>query len=427
METEEIKLQELTNKLMKDLSDYGLQETTLEEYKILCNKIVRFADDHGITSYSPEFISTYKNYLDNRLANGEICKDYHRLNERAIRMLSSLAETGITDFSARKPINPKYPVPATVVTMIEDILNGLPVSDKTKSDLRGPMRHLFWYGLKSEKSILDFDDDLIMKFLINEVPVSNGGSTGRTLRCVKYVTSYLKANGNKKIRYDYNQLVLKNKHRKIVSAFTEDEIRLLADAADTETPLGKRDLAIILLAYCTGLRGVDILKLKLSEIDWRKQRVSIVQSKTHTPIISELNGAVMNALADYVLNARPSCDVPEVFVTSKAPYRNLSYGLSNMIDKYCTKASITKLPLRSFHSLRRSFETVMVSHGVPIETVSQMMGHKTIDEDKPYITHDKNKIDFVAMDFSAVPIKAGLYAVDTLHSSDSKNPEGGEC
>ena len=79
-----------------------------------------------------------------------------------------------------------------------------------------------------------------------------------------------------------------------------------------------------------------------------------------------------------------------------------------MIDKYCVKASVPKIVFRGFHSIRRSFETVMVSRGVPIETASQMMGHKTISEEKPYITHDNEKAAFVAMDFLDVPIRAGI-------------------
>jgi hypothetical protein len=39
-----------------------------------------------------------------------------------------------------------------------------------------------------------------------------------------------------------------------------------------------------------------------------------------------------------------------------------------------------------------------------------MMGHKTIEEDKPYITHDKSVAAFVAMGFADVPITAGVYA-----------------
>ena len=38
------------------------------------------------------------------------------------------------------------------------------------------------------------------------------------------------------------------------------------------------------------------------------------------------------------------------------------------------------------------------------------MGHKSITEDKPYITHDKSQISFVALDFSDVPISSGYYA-----------------
>ena len=131
----------------------------------------------------------------------------------------------------------------------------------------------------------------------------------------------------------------------------------------------------------------------------------------------------MNALADYILDWRPKCDVSEVFVTVKAPYRSLSKGFGSMIDKYCEKAGVQKIALRGFHSIRRSFETVMVSRGVPIWTASQMMGHKTITEDKPYITHNKSQAAFVAMDFSDVPITTGFYA---RHSGTSSSEKRGD-
>ena len=135
-----------------------------------------------------------------------------------------------------------------------------------------------------------------------------------------------------------------------------------------------------------------------------------------------MNGATLNALADYILDWRPKCDIREVFVTVKAPYRRLSKGFGSMIDKYCKKAGVSKIVFRGFHSLRRSFETVMVSRGVPIETASRMMGHRSIAEDKPYITHDKSHVAFVAMDFSDVPISCGLYLG---HTKSTASIEGG--
>ena len=326
-----------------------------------------------------------------------------------MRMLSSLAERGVVDFSSTKSLPLKYIVSDEINSLVEMILDSHPVSTATKNDLRAPTRHFLWYAEQLGIKPQFIDDTIDMSFLIDEVPVSNGGSTGRTLRCVKYATEYLRAHGNCCLQRDYTLLKLKNDHRRIIPGYSEEEISGIAQAADTDSIIGKRDFAIILVAYCTGLRGIDIIGIKLSDIDWHNHKVSVVQSKTHTPIVSELNGATLNALADYILDWRPKCDIPEVFLTVKAPYRRLSKGFGSMIDKYCEKAGVSKIAFRGFHSLRRSFETVMVSKGVPIETASQMMGHKSITEDKPYLTHDTHQISFVAMDFSDVPITSGFY------------------
>lgn len=327
------------------------------------------------------------------------------------------------DFANAKRLPRKYPVSDEVIELIEKILDTYQISDKTKKDLRAPTRHFLWYAAQQGFTPESINDMTVMQFLIEEIPISNNGSMGRTLRCVKYATEYLKNNGNHNIHRDYTFLKLKNDHRRIIPAYSEDEIRSIAYAMDTDDVLGKRDRAILLIAYCTGLRGIDIIRIKLTGIDWQKQKVSVIQSKTHTPVISELNGETMNALADYDLDWRPECDASEVFVTVKAPYRGLLKGFGGMIDKYCEKAGVPKVALRGFHNIRRSFETVMASRGVSIETVSQMVGHKTITEDKPYITYNKSRAAFVAMDFSDVPITTGFYA---CHNSTSLSGKRGD-
>lgn len=415
-------LQSLTEQLIEEVKDYGILDVSVPQYENVCRGIVSFARKSGEETYSADLMESFCKHLEERVKSNEICYGYQRFQERVVRMLSSLAETGTVDLSRRKSKTVKYPVPDEVSVLVEEILDGQSISDKTKSDLRAPVRHIFWYALERGIPYAEIGDKTIMEFMIEEIPVSNSGSTGRTLRCVKYVTEYLKSHGNKNIRHDYRLLTLRNDHRRIIPAFSEEEIASMSTSIDTGVPIGKRDYAIILLAYCTGLRGADILLLKLSDIDWRAQKIRICQSKTHAPITAELNGMTMNALADYVLDARPSCNVSEVFVTAYAPYRTLSGGFAAMIDKYCNKASVRKIPFRAFHSLRRSFETVMVSRGVAIETASQMMGHKTIGEEKPYITHDKSKAAFVAMDFTDVPIRAGIYAGT---GSRCGLPEGG--
>ena len=417
-------LKPLTDQLMKEVRDYGIREVSTALYQNVCNSIIRFAKSSQVDSYSPELMDSYKDDLDKRCSAGGICKEYRRFQYRVIRMLSSLAEYGRVDFSTAKFPLHKYLVSDETSDLIEKILDSYPISDATKKDLRAPTRHFFWYAQQRGIKVESIDDNTVMSYLIDEVPVSNGGSTGRTLRCVKYAAEYLKEHGNHNIHRDYTLLKLKNNHRRMIPAYSEEEVARIAKAADTDDALGKRDFAIILIAYCTGLRGIDIISIKSFNIDWHGHKVSVIQSKTHTPVISELNGATMNALADYILDWRPKCNVPEVFVTVKAPHRRLSKGFGNMIDKYCEMAGVSKAAYRGFHSIRRAFETVMVSRGVSIETASQMMGHKTIAEDKPYITHDKSQIAFVAMDFSDVPVSSGYYSIRES-STSSKDGGGG--
>lgn len=403
-------LQHLTDQLIMEVKCYGILEISIEQYKIVCNSILKYAETCGKSEYTPELMASYSKYLDERISSGAVCAEYRRFQFRVMRMLSTLAETGKVDFSRAKYSLLKYPVSNETAELVEQILNSYSISDKTKIDLRAPTRHLLWYAAEQGVMPEKIDDALIMRYLISEVPTTNGGSTGRTLRCVKYTTEYLKKNGNQSILRDYTLLKLKNDHRRIIPAFLEEEFAEIVDATNTEKKIEKRDRAILLVAYCTGLRGIDIIEIKLSDIDWRRQKISVIQSKTHTPIICELNGTTMNVMADYILDARPECDVPEAFVTVKAPYRKLSKGFGSMIDKYCERAGVQKITFRGFHSIRRSFETIMVSRGIPIETASQMMGHKTITEDKPYITYNRSQSAFVAMDFTDVPILCGIYA-----------------
>ena len=167
-------LKPLTDQLMKEVRAYGILEVSTEQYQITCNLIVSFAQSLQIDHYSPELMDSYKDHLDKRCSLGDVCKEYHRFQLRVVRMLSSLAETGVVDFSSKKPPLRKYHVSDDISILVEKILDSHPISDATKSDLRAPTRHFLWYaeqrGIRPEL----IDDTTVMSFLVNEVPGSNG-------------------------------------------------------------------------------------------------------------------------------------------------------------------------------------------------------------------------------------------------------------
>jgi integrase/recombinase XerD len=80
------------------------------------------------------------------------------------------------------------------------------------------------------------------------------------------------------------------------SVWENDDIVSILSCIDRRNPTGKRDYAIILLALRLGLRGSDIKGLKLSNINWEQDTITIVQQKTKEPVALPLSAEVGFAL-----------------------------------------------------------------------------------------------------------------------------------
>ena len=170
--------------------------------------------------------------------------------------------------------------------------------------------------------------------------------------------------------------------------FSGVEIERLLDTPDVETPIGKRDYAIMLLAAQTGLRACDIVNLRREDIDWRTREIRIVQKKTGKPLSLPLQPESGNAIADYLLNARPESDLPYIFLCHVGALRPINNrSASSIVTKYLHRAEIVStIPRRGFHSFRRSFGTRLLQNEIPLELLQQLLGHSKIDSAKPYLS-----------------------------------------
>ncbi len=403
-------LRSVVDSMLRQYKAYGIADTSYNTYKNgFCNPIIRFFDERNGGMYSESILDNYLIMQKEKLENNEISLTYYSIISRIVRLLKTVAETGTADFSSAKSDKQYIPSPEHQ-ELVDHIIELNNISPGSVKNLHVRIRHLFCYIESQGITDKELTDSVFFDYL-SSVAESHKGCITEIMRAVRLTSTYLKANGSEKLSTDFSLLPIKKPAIHMIPPYSYEEIKRIVDVIDT-TPIGKRDYAIMLLAFDTGLRGIDIIKLKNQDINWKAGTLSIKQSKTKHPVTQALKGVVLNALADYILDARPDNGEKEVFLSHRPPYKAFcgSDALDNIIGKYCKLAGVEKKPRRAFHSVRRAFATELSLKGIPLGEISELLGHRSLRSDKPYLSYSRNQISFVASDFSEIPITDGLYA-----------------
>lgn len=180
------------------------------------------------------------------------------------------------------------------------------------------------------------------------------------------------------------------RERKIIETFTQkEETELLACLKSDK--LSKRNKAIGLLMFETGLRGTDITAFQLSDIDWEHSCINLLQSKTKKTLTLPLSPVVGNALIEYLLNERPSTELATVFLTLHPPYRPLK-SVYQIMSSIAQKAGLTPKAGVGPRAYRHSVATRMLNNGTVLPLIAQKLGHSSPDTTMVYLNTDKRKM-----------------------------------
>lgn len=181
--------------------------------------------------------------------------------------------------------------------------------------------------------------------------------------------------------------------------FDVSEIHTLLEAPDKTQPIGKRDYAIMVLAAQTGLRACDIVSLEFANIDWKASEVHTIQKKTSHPLSLPLQKESRDAIIDYLLNGRPKCNLPYIFLCHCSPIRPLNNrSASGLVSRYMKQTKINdRIQRRGFHSFRRTFGTNLLQNQTPFDTIQQLLGHSNMNSLKPYLSIDERGLKECAL------------------------------
>lgn len=412
-------INDIVNETMRQMETYGLSAGTIRmQYYGIFKPLINLHATAGQPAYSSEIIGRFFSSYEDRLAAGTVTQSHFATVKRAIQFLDSCASTGTVDFSYA--IRPIKVIPSDChMLMVNECIQGIKgLSSREGKNIGLYMRHFFCFMEQKIPDSSPVTDSLVREFIL-EACAKYEGSIGYIMRAVRCITAYLRSKGLMGGDTDYKAFTPKAPRTKMQVPYSPDEVEAMLGATDP-TPLGMRNRAMLLLGYGDGLRAIDIIRLTLDDIDWRKGELQIVQSKTSEPLKLTMNPTTMNAVADYILKARPESSLRTVFLTVTKPYRPLasSSRLSVMMVELSEKAGVEIIPGRAFHGVRRSFAVNLAEADVPLATISQMMGHTGFSSDRQYLTFSREQTGFCAMGFDLVPVTSECYISDAF-------PKGG--
>lgn len=404
----------LVYRTKRELMSFNLSEKTISNYTYDgFDPILRHGIQHGITKYSKDFLENFAANARSAYENHQLCRSVYQNVRKTVSLLEECHDTGKLDWHylpawSTKTLTP--PFSRAVDGYCEMNRRNQALADGTIATNKSAIRQFLF--CVEEMGLCDFHE--ITHRVVNDCITLLAPKYPHGMQsCIPAIRSFLTFLYGKGLIAEALQTAIPETsapRRAIRHGFMPEELEQLLSAADRSAVIGKRDYAMMLLAIQTGLRVVDISSLTFQNIDWHRAEIHVVQHKTGRALSMPMEPAVGNAIADYILNGRPKGECSFVFLSKDPPYRRLhNRSASSIVSRYMKKCGIDResIPRRGFHSFRRSFGARLLQSEIPLEMLSEMLGHSSIDSSKPYVAVDETGLRSCAIGLTGLEVKVG--------------------
>ena len=250
-----------------------------------------------------------------------------------------------------------------------------------KADLHNIKRLKAFFGSRYLHEITPL---LIERFKNDTSKVVSPSSTNRALTRLKAIFNkaivWKKFNGDNPVK---GIKFFKENNIRLRFLEKEEIARLLSNSNDYLRP-------IVIVALNTGMRRGEIYNLKWHDIDFKRSIIYLLQTKNGEKREIPMNETIKAEL----IKVRKDPNSPYVFHNDDGrPF----YNLRKSFFTACKKSGIINF---RFHDLRHTFASQLVMSGVDLNTVRELLGHKSLEMTLRYshlsLDHKKRAVDILA-------------------------------
>jgi len=255
-------------------------------------------------------------------------------------------------------------------------------------DLESLITHLETIGVSD---IADLELVHLRSWLANQ-QVKGGARTTLSRRAVSVRLFTKWAVKNKFLAKDVAATLATPKgHRTLPEVLEIADAKLAMDslatrAAEEETPISLRDVAMVEVLYASGARVAELCGLDLSDIDYDRQTIRVL-GKGNKERTIPLGNPAMRALNLYLKEAR---DTLKNAQSANAVFLGVR---GKRIDQrtvrtvvYNALQAIEGIERMGPHALRHSAATHLLEGGADLRTVQEILGHASLETTQIY-TH----------------------------------------
>lgn len=384
-----LNLQTLVSGTAQALMEASASDHYQRVFKTLSRQLLIYADIHEADGFSMDF---GLQFLEDHYHMSEkvAVKKWPVIYSRCVNFISDYQRTGhiVLCFGVTKKV---YTIPEGFQESTGEYLDyrkKIGISDKTNQLSLLYLERFFDFlageEIHSPGSITIQHVHRFLKY----IGTMEKSSICANMRAVRYYLKYCYENSHMEDElFSKIPNVHYNRQSRLPSSYTSDEVNTLLKSVDQGNPCGRRDYAIILLIARLGLRSSDVAGLRLSDIDWEKERLHIIQKKTGNPLELPLPEDVGEAIIRYLKTARPKTDSDHVFIRQKPPYTGFQPGCVGAL--VCRYLQISDIPTtgrkRGSHILRHSLASRLLEHEIPLPVISEILGHTNTQTTMTYL------------------------------------------
>lgn len=181
-----------------------------------------------------------------------------------------------------------------------------------------------------------------------------------------------------------------------------EQVERVLASCDTDTALGLRDRMVLLLVARLGLRGGDVVELRLQDIDSATGTLRLGgkgRRETRLPLTQELG----DALAAYLERGRPRAPFDRLFLRAASPIGPWagSGAVSAIAAKHIRLAGISS-PSKGAHVFRHSLATEMLRQGSSLDEIGTVLRHRSRESTALYAKVDLDLLKLVVQPWPEV-------------------------